>query len=451
MEWSKLLSRNRYGIESSEQHENSYSCSAFQKDIDKIIFSHAFRRLNYKTQGHPFPNNDHVHTRLTHSLEASCVGRNLGAKVGERLGNEIKSIGIQPSDIGAIVQAACLVHDIGNPPFGHSGEEAIRHWFKENIDKKFLNDPYLNHHQINDLIYLDGNAQGLRIITQIEYCLFNGGMQLSYGTLGTFLKYPWTSDLIVNKKEEKYGCNQSELPILQQIADHLGLEQKGKTEWCRHPLSYLMEAADDICYTLIDLEDGIEMELLSYDEVINLLSKVVNFEELSPIYHRFLKNDSYRQRMSFPREKAIEILVNNIVDTFMREKDVLLNGNFEYNDLIHACGGKIEEFINQAKSLTRDKIFYNHRRVKLELGAYATLDILLNSFIKAAYNLRNSGDGYQSLSFKDKRILELMGANKPQKEWTLYNSYMRILDYIVGMTDNYAMDIGQQLMGFSLK
>lgn len=445
MEWSKLLSQQRYSMEYSENYRDTYQ--AFQKDIDKIIFSNAFRRLTNKTQGHPFPNNDHVHTRLIHSLEASCVGRNLGMLVGERLGNEIKSIGVQPSDIGAIVQAACLVHDIGNPPFGHSGEEAIRYWFKENMDKNFLNNVDLNHQEINDFIYFDGNAQGLRIITKIEYCLFNGGMQLTYATLGTFLKYPWTSDLIVNKDSAKYGCHQSELPILLEIASHLGLEQKNKTEWCRHPLSYLMEAADDICYTLIDLEDGIEMGLLSYDEVIKILSHVVDFEELSPIYHQLQKHGSYRQRISFPREKAIEIIVNKVVDTFMREKDSLLSGNFEYNDLIHASGGKVEEFINQAKSLTKDKIFYNHRRIKLELGAYATFDILLNSFIKAAYNLYNSCDGCQSLSFKDKRILELMGANKPQKEWTLYNCYMRILDYIIGMTDNYATDIGQQLIG----
>ena len=190
MTWANLLSRKRSGVSQIEQKE--VGRSHFQKDIDRIIFSSAFRRLNHKTQVHPLPENDNIHTRLPHSLEVSSVGRSLGTKVGKRLTDELKCIEIEASDLGDIVQAACLAHDIGNPPFGHSGEVAIGDWFRANADSDCLKD--LTKAELNDFQNFEGNAQGLRIITKLEYYLFEGGMRLTYATLGTFLKYPWTLD-----------------------------------------------------------------------------------------------------------------------------------------------------------------------------------------------------------------------------------------------------------------
>ena len=241
MNWKKLFSRKRYGVEQLEKNEEGRS--HFQKDIDRIIFSSAFRRLNHKTQVHPLPKNDNIHTRLPHSLEVSSVGRSLGTKVGERLGDELKCIGIEPSDVGDIVQAACLAHDIGNPPFGHSGEEAIRYWFKENAEKPFLQE--LNSKEIDDFTNFEGNAQGFRIITKLEYYLLAGGMRLTYATLGSFLKYPWTSDMLSRAGKKKYGCSQSEIKILKDIATELGLIEKEETAWCRHPLSYLIDISEN--------------------------------------------------------------------------------------------------------------------------------------------------------------------------------------------------------------
>lgn len=180
-----------------------------------------------------------------------------------------------------------------------------------------------------------------------------------------------------------------------------------------------MEAADDICYALIDLEDGLEMNLINYDEVSKILKHIIDFDELPAIYHSFKENDSDRRKIAIVRGKAMEVLVDGVVETFIREKDALLNGDFQYDDIIHACESKIQECIKAAKKIAREKIFNNPRKIQLEIGAYATIEILLDSFLNAAYHLHTLEDS-ESLSFKDRRILELMGTNKPEKEWSLY-------------------------------
>lgn len=444
MEWKKLFSRKRYGVSQLEKNEEGRS--HFQKDIDRIIFSSAFRRLNHKTQVHPLPENDNIHTRLPHSLEVSSVGRSLGTKVGERLYDDLKSIGIEPADVGDIVQAACLAHDIGNPPFGHSGEEAIRYWFKENAKKPFLRE--LSPKQLDDFTNFEGNAQGLRIITKLEYYLLQGGMRLTYATLGTFLKYPWTSDMLSRAGKKKYGCSQPEQGILKDIATELGLIEKEETAWCRHPLSYLMEAADDICYALIDLEDGIEMGFVTYDDVIKILKPVVDFNEISSFHPSCEENDLRSRRLAVARGKAMNVLIGGVVDTFIQQKDYLLNGSFIYEDLIEACEPKVKECINIAKNTAKSRIFNNPRKLQLEIGSHTTIEILLDSFINAAYTFKNQKDG-DSFPFKYRRILELMGSHKPRENWSLQHSYMHVLDFISGMTDNYATHIAKQLRGMA--
>ena len=444
IKWKKLFSQKRYGVSQLEKSEEGRS--HFQKDIDRIIFSSAFRRLNHKTQVHPLPENDNIHTRLPHSLEVSSVGRSLGTKVGERLGDELKCIGIEPSDVGDIVQAACLAHDIGNPPFGHSGEEAIRYWFKKNAKKPFLQELILK--ELNDFTNFEGNAQGFRVITNLEYYLLEGGMRLTYATLGAFLKYPWTSDMLSRAGKKKYGCNQSEKIILKEIAHELGLIEKEETAWCRHPLSYLMEAADDICYALIDLEDGLEMNFVTYDEVTKILKPVVNFDEIPSLHSSCEENDLRNRRLAIARGKAMNVLIDGVVDTFIQQKDYLLNGSFMYEDLFGACGGQVKECIDIAKNTARSRIFNNPRKLQLEIGSHTTIEILLDSFINAAYAFKNQKDD-ASFPFKYRRILELMGSHKPQKNCSLYDSYMHVLDFISGMTDNYATYMAKQLRGMA--
>jgi dGTPase len=440
MTWAQLFSRKRSGVNQLEQREAGRS--HFQKDIDRIIFSSAFRRLNDKTQVHPLAANDNIRTRLPHSLEVSSVGRSLGTKVGEKLYDELKCIEIQPSHVGDIVQAACLAHDIGNPPFGHSGEEAIRSWFRENARKDFLKD--LTTAELNDFQNFEGNAQGLRIITQLEYYLFEGGMRLTYATLGTFMKYPWTSDLMMKSGKQKYGCDRTETAILAEIANELGLLPRATTAWCRHPLSYLMEAADDICYAAIDLEDGIEMGFISYDEVVEILGIVVDLDRLPTLHPRCEGNDLLSRKIAIARGRAMNFLIEGVVDTFIRHKDDLLTGNLLYDDLIGACGGRVKEFIDTAKNTAKEKIFDNPRKIQIEKGSHATIAILLDAFINAAYHLKVHQPD-RVFSTQSKILLDLMGYHQPKPEWSLPHSYMHVLDFISGMTDNYAANIAKQI------
>jgi dGTPase len=438
MKWANLLSRKRCGVSQLEQTEAGRS--HFQKDIDRIIFSSAFRRLNDKTQVHPLAGNDNIRTRLPHSLEVSSVGRSLGTKVGERLYKELKSIDIQPSHVGDIVQAACLAHDIGNPPFGHSGEEAIRSWFRANSNRDVLKD--LTTAELNDFQNFEGNAQGLRIITQLEYYLFEGGMRLTYATLGTFMKYPWTSDLLETFGKHKYGCNRTEIEILTEIATELGSIQRADTAWCRHPLSYLMEAADDICYASIDLEDGIEMGFITYDEVLEILGIVVDIDRLPTLHSRCEGNDLLNRKIAIARGRAMSFLIEGVVDTFIQYKDDLLTGNLMYDDLIGACGGRVKEFIDTAKNTAKNKIFDNPRKIQIEKGSHATIDILLEAFISAAYYLKIDEREFPP---KYQTLLDIMGYHQPKPEWSLHHSYMHVLDFISGMTDNYAANIAKRI------
>jgi dGTPase len=439
MKWENLLSRKRSGVDRVEQKE--VGRSHFQKDIDRIIFSSAFRRLNHKTQVHPLPENDNIHTRLPHSLEVSSVGRSLGTKVGQRLYDELSGIGVEPSHIGDIVQAACLAHDIGNPPFGHSGEEAIRSWFRSPVNKKFIQD--LNIAELNDFQNFEGNAQGLRIVTKLEYYLFEGGMRLTYATLGTFLKYPWTSEFIGTGKK-KYGCNQTEREILTEIARELGLVARSTTAWCRHPLSYLMEAADDICYALIDLEDGIEMGFITYDEAIDILKIIVDFDKIPPLHSSCQGNELLGRTIAIARGKAMNTAIEAVVDAFIQHKDDLLAGNFMYDDLIAACGGRVKECIDLAKHTATEKIFNHPRKLQIEVGSHSKIEILLDAFIPAAYLLKNDR-GDEFILSKQRKILELMGTHQPKPEWSLHHSYMHVLDFVSGMTDNYAVNIVKQI------
>ncbi len=448
MDWTKLLQPLRVG-ETSTPYEDGRS--PFHKDQDRIVFSSAFRRLDRKTQVHPLSENDHVHSRLTHSLEVSCVGRSLGFLVAEGLReqNPLFPEAITPADVGAILQAACLAHDIGNPPYGHTGEDAIRHWFLDPQNDYLLTG--LSDLERADLCTYEGNAQGFRIVTQVEYHRFSGGMRLTQATLGTFLKYPWTVEhaAIAGDKAHKFGCFQSELPILKTIADDLGLISQGvdlsgrTSKWCRHPLVYLMEIADDICYGLIDLEDGIEMGILRYAEVEAILKPLLA-EEWHLYQADFDSADNERRRLSMLRGKAMEKLVAAASQTFLENEVDLLAGTL-VGELSDHCPSIVKEAICGAKSLARERIFKDPRKTAIEVGAYSTLANLLTAFLQAAKELIETGRS----TFRNSRVLEMMGPSAPQADWSLYQAYMRVLDYVSGMTDNYAADTAQQFSGYS--
>lgn len=436
MNWQQLLNAERLGAVRNDLFDHESGRSDFHKDHDRIVFSSPFRRLGRKTQVHPLTENDHVHTRLTHSIEVSCVGRSLGILVGQRLQYALPPH-INAYDIGAIVQAACLAHDIGNPPFGHAGEYAIRDWFCRDQHAYLLQN--LSANERLDLMTFEGNAQGFRVVTQLENHRFEGGMRLTYATLGTTLKYPWTSSEAT--PSGKFSCYQSEKNILEEIATELGLPKVGKNSWARHPLSYLMEAADDICYAILDLEDGIEIGMLAYEQVEPLLIKICGGQQ-DLLELEIAAAPSNRRKISLLRGKAIERCVLSATETFMQQYTLIMEGKFK-GDLLSACPSSMKDGINAAKQLARDRIFNERRKIEIEVGSFTCLDILLGAFCNAAYQQKVS----PQLSFRMKRILDLMEYNAPKKEWPLYESYSRVLDFIGGMTDNYATYLAQQVGG----
>ena len=435
MDWQKLLSSKRFGL--SDSHE-SLTRTPFHKDHDRVVFSSSFRRLERKTQVHPLRENDHIHSRLTHSLEVSCVGRSLGALVGEMLESSLPNT-ISPADLGAIVQAACLAHDIGNPPFGHTGEDAIRNWFRDSSNKHFLSG--LSPVQIKDFQTFEGNAQGLRILTQLEYHRFDGGMRLTYATLGAFLKYPWHSDYQDPTKGEKFGVYQSEQKFFHKIANELGLIEVAENRYCRHPLVYLMEASDDICYAIIDLEDGVEMNLLEYKEVEQLLLDLIG-DDVPQDYFETTDEDPARRRLAILRGKAIEIMVNSVAIAFVDNEAAILEGKLD-SDLISLADKKVTSCIQSAKAIARQKIFREPKKALIEIGAYATLGSLLDAFLSAVDEVLEG----QTVSYKSQRILELIGRHAPKKDWDKYRAYLRVVDYISGMTDDYAVELAQAIRG----
>lgn len=438
MQWQNLLSSERYD-DTAATNSLEVGRTPFHKDQDKIIFSSAFRRLDRKTQVHPLNENDHIHTRLTHSLEVSCIGRSLGTRVGQHLQTKLPKH-ITPEDMGAIVQAACLAHDIGNPPYGHSGEDAIRQWLQDSQNAHLLEG--LSELERQDIQNFEGNAQGFRLITQVESHRFQGGMRLTNATLGTFLKYPWTVDYVTCKQRNKFACYQSELPILQQLAKQLGLIEHAKNCFARHPLVYLLEAADDICYGLIDLEDGIEMGLINYSEFENLL-KPLFVDNWQATVTQLKKTDNERRRLQLLRGLAMEILVTQVSGSFIQNETLLLQGQLQ-GELIDYCSEPVKQIVNAAKNLAKERIFKDNRKLIIEIGAYSTLGTLLDAFLTAVKETVVQGKP----TYRNKRLLELMGRSAPNSSWTLYQAYMRALDFIAGMTDNYAADLAKQFSGY---
>lgn len=337
MKWGRLLVEKRFHHPNNNGEEKN-GRSQFEKDIDKITFSSAFRRLGRKTQVHLLSENDHIHTRLSHSLEVASVGRSLGVMVGQWLedNKEKKKIELPdkfpPSKIGEIVEAACLAHDIGNPPFGHAAEEAIRKWFQENInDNKELNDT-----EQRDLKNFDGNAMAFRVVTYKEYYEKEGGMRLTYPTLGALMKYPWTSHFA--KKDHKFSCFKTEYGNFCEIAKELGLIEKqhnisnSQAEYARHPLAYLVEAADDICYRVLDIEDAIELNLLSekYLEDQNFVEFLNEKKALREEQQRLLKdNISLRIKNGLLRGKMINLMIEEIFKAFENNYERIMEGSLD--------------------------------------------------------------------------------------------------------------------------
>ncbi len=442
MNWEQLLSLKRFGdTQKRPRIAQDETRLGFDVDFDRIIFSSAFRSLQDKTQVIPLSETDFVHTRLTHSLEVSVVGRTLGRRVGkvllERHPN-LQELGYTFNDFGAIVAAASVTHDIGNPPFGHSGEKAIGEYFKSG--KGAIYKDQLSAKEYQDLIDFEGNANGFKILTESREGV-SGGLRLSYATLGAFLKYPKESlpkkptNHIVDKK---YGVFQSEKSGFLEVVKELGLLQKSaeNSSFYRHPLAYLVEAADDICYTIIDFEDGINLGLIEEEFALEYMIKLVKDTIDSKKYHS-LKHK--KDRVSYLRALAIGVLINEAVDIFLANEKAILNGDFE-KSLLEKC--KYEAQINDIIKISVSKIYKSKEVVEKEVAGYRIIADLLAVFVTA---LNNNFEG--KASNYDTLVLNLLPEEHQIENTNLYNRIMMICSYVVGMSDGYAIRMHKKLMG----
>jgi len=448
MDWSDLLSPKRLTRE-RETPQRRPGRTEFESDIGRVLFSSSFRRLARKTQVHPFAPNDHVHTRLTHSMEVAYVGRALGRELGTRIANKLPK-GVTADDLGTIVCAACIAHDLGNPPFGHGGEEGMIYWFETNGPLIFKN---LSHEHKHDLISVEGNAQGFRMIAQTENYLFQGGLQLTYATLGAFHKYPWTS----RNGSKKFGCFLSEEAILEKLGTALGLRQTGPNSWCRHPLAYLVEAADDICYSIIDLEDAVELKILSFEEVAEFFLASFSAKERKIIKKRFAPGNSHRINLARLRTFVFDKAISTAIELYVGAYREIMEGLFNRNifDLMEPSDPRLR-LVYGAKEFARTRVYVDTKKIEMEIGCYATFDTLLNEFCAAALNqseVLSDGARESKLSWKASHVLRLLGDHCPTKEnapeggWSSYQCLRRVIDFVTGMTDNYATYIARQLQG----
>jgi dGTPase len=440
MDWNQLLSTARIDHEGFwAPHVSGDERSQWQRDHDRLIFSGAFRRLAIKTQVHPLSDNDHVHTRLSHSLEVGSVGRSLGARLGHWMRDEgLLSDTHSGSGVGALVQAACLAHDIGNPPFGHAGERAIRQFFESHPE--YL--AGLSRVERADLTGFEGNAQGFRVITRLERHWFDGGMRLTAATLGTFVKYPFAADSAFGQTQGKHGVNQAELPFMRELASHLGLVEVMPDAWARHPLVYAVEAADDICYALIDLEDAVELGHLDYEEVSSLMKELVDRGARRNLYEQLL--DDSEAKLELLRSAAIDALVNEAEARFQSHYDAIIRGTFD-EELLDWRRASAGEVIQRAKTLARERIYVDLTKQSYEGQSGHLLRGVLAHLIDGAEALAQAGGDGTYISSKARDAVARLGKFRPRPSDSKYQRLMRVTDHVSAMTDRYLIRLVDDL------
>ncbi len=453
MTWQNCYTSDRFGMEPETEHIRS----AFERDYDRIIFSSAFRRLQNKTQVFPLPEHVFVHNRLTHSLEVVSVGRSLGMMVGQKLAAmpEIKdheqSVDFYQNQLKNVVSAACLAHDLGNPAFGHSGEEAISKYFIDNGSRADFRNKFSNS-EWQDLVTFEGNANALRVLTRQFKGRLEGGYRLTYPTLASILKYPCESLGIIKKgpkHRSKYGFFQDDKATFEDIAAklHLRKDEDNPLSYYRHPFVYLVEAADDICYSIIDFEDAHRLGILSFDEVkkafMGLLEKNPNenmARVASNLEHLALDPN---EAVAYLRAKSINFLVQECVEVFMANTNEILKGEFK-GSLIDGIKG-LEEVLAHIQKVSVEKIYNHDSVVKIELAGFRIMSGLIEDLVEAA--LLPKGERQK----RHKKLLNLMPyQNQFNEEDSDYEKVMCILDYVSAMTDNYALNLYRNLRGISV-
>lgn len=444
MNWEQLLSLRRQGDTSKRLRiEQDETRLGFEVDYDRIIFSSAFRSLQDKTQVIPLSKTDFVHTRLTHSLEVSVVGRSIGRLVGKKIIEKhphLKEVhGFQANDFGAIVAAASLAHDIGNPPFGHSGEKAIGEYFSTGNGQQYKEQ--LSDKQWQDLIDFEGNANGFSVLTASRPGVL-GSLRLTYAVLGAFMKYPKES---LPKKptkdiaDKKYGFFQSDKNFFEEVAAELGMIPNkigSDIGFERHPLAYLVEAADDICYTIIDFEDGINLGLVSEDFALEYLIKLVK-DSIDTSKYKTL--ETKEDRISYLRALAIGSLINDAVKVFVENEDAILKGKFPY---ALTDKSKYKAQMDDIIKISVNNIYQSREVIEKEIVGYQIIQTLLDKFITA---FNNKFDG--KASNYDKLLLKMLPEKFLEEKEDLYQRLMHICHYVSLLTDGNALELYETING----
>ena len=441
MQWSQLISDKRFGL---EQYHNptAGARSDFQRDYDRLVFSSPFRRLQNKTQVFPLPGSIFVHNRLTHSMEVSCVGRSLANEVSNVLRKRYAS---EPwyeklNDIGDIVAAACLAHDLGNPPFGHSGETAISTSFSEGEGVSLKSE--FSEEEWDDLIHFEGNANSLRLLLHQFKGRRPGGFAMTYSTLASIVKYPYESTLAGGAN--KFGFFISEKDDFVRIANELGILPRygtnGEVAFVRHPLVYIVEAADDICYEVMDIEDAHKLKILTTEQVSDLLLGFFDDERKKHMLEVMNSVEDPNEQVSYMRSCVIGQLVNCCAEAFVAHEDEILEGKFKGCLIDHIPTLEKEQYRNCSK-LSWEKIYKASDVVDIELAGNQIITYLLGKFVHA---VRYPHLNYSQLLLS--KVPQQYEINAP----TLYGRIQGVIDHVSGMTDVYALDLYRKLNGMSL-
>ena len=413
----------------------------FQRDYDRLIFSAPFRRLQNKTQVFPLPGSVFVHNRLTHSLEVSCVGRSLGNDVASQLLKKHPALADSHiSEIGSIVSAACLAHDLGNPPFGHSGEKAISTYFSEGQGMALKKE--LSPMEWDDLTHFEGNANAFRILTHQFEARRKGGFVMTYSTLASIVKYPFSSQLA--GKKSKFGFFLSEEADYQKIAGELGIIRLSKPDeplrYARHPLVYLVEAADYICYQMIDIEDAHKLKLLTHDETKGLYMQFFDEKRRKRIEEVCRIVTDVNEQIAYLRSSVIGALIKECTRVFTENEEKILTGEFEGTLIMHICS-PLKEAYDNCSAIAFQRIYRSSDVLDIELAGFRVISTLIDLMINA---VRSPEKAYSQLLIN--RISGQYNVNAP----TLYGKIQAVLDYISGMTDVYALDLYRKIKGNSL-
>lgn len=442
MKWQQLISSKRLGQENRHalRHDER---SEFKRDCDRLIYSAPFRRLQNKTQVFPLPGSIFVHNRLTHSLEVSSLGKSLGDDVAKKL------IEVHPElrdtlfeEIGTIVQASGLAHDLGNPPFGHSGEKAIQAFFTEG--EGLVLKPQVSDRFWDDITHFEGNANAFRLLTHRFNGRREGGFVMTYSTLASIVKYPYASSLA--RKHGKFGFFTSEEATFKKIADDLGLSCKSlpkePLQYVRHPLVYLVEAADDICYEIMDIEDSHKLKLLSYQETEDLLLGFFDEETRSHIKQRVIEEgvSDENEKVVYMRACAIGKLESECVKAFIKHEQDILDGQLK-GSLIENISTQQHDAYKHCQQVSTKKIYQSKPVLDVELSGYKIMETLMRDLVEAAIHPGK---------YHSQQLIKRFSSQYDIQNQNLETRIMAVIDYISGMTDVYALDIYQKINGISL-